>query len=193
MKTAGIKRVMKSLGCTANVPSRIKELKTINLRSDGNQSVTPEDDEITFDADNELIKIKEYDASLVSGLVSLYTIDGKELHDCRISTSIRFRQQPIPKNGDILVYISKTDSTVKTVGKVVYMLSKTIAADSELPDPEGYYIGYVDADAYADAKQYVSDPRFFVKYTPVTDFDTDIYIDFAAVAGFSTITPYFGI
>lgn len=193
MKKAGIKRFMESIGCSADTPTRIKEIRTINLRSDGNQSITPENDEITFDMDNELIKIKEYDATLVSGIVSIYEIAGNELRNCRFSTSLKFNMHPIPKIGDTIVYISKKDGSYKAIGKVTDILSKTLTIDSDFPDAAEYVIGYVDSTEYATASQYLRDPRFFVKYTPVTDFDTDIYIDFFAVVGFSAVSSYYGI
>ena len=112
MNKTGIERVMEAFGINANSPTRVKELKTINLRSNGNQSLNPRDDVLTFDVDNELIKIKEYKATAINGFFINPTYDGNNTlkFDMTInSEDLKFRK---PRVGDILASVKLTDNSI---------------------------------------------------------------------------------
>lgn len=191
MKTTGITKIMECFGCSDGVPARIKELKTINLRSNGNQELNPLQDEITFDIGNELIKIKEYDCEIVSGLFLECNVNNSEITDYTIGKCKNFRNRISPKIGDTLIYIKESDSSTKIVGSITDIIAGKIIADKALPNVEGYYIAYMRSSDYADSSQLFLDPRYFVRYKPLTEYKADIYLSFFSVVGFSTITPYY--
>lgn len=191
MKSAGIERVMKSFGCSDGVPARIKELKTINLRSNGNQELNIGEDTITFDTTNELIKIKEYKTKLISGIFTNFTIEGNILKDPFILNNKNFSKKYRPKIGDMIVYINKKDNSIKTIGTIEKISLSEVTVSKELPDSSDYYIAYVNGSDSASGVQYSLDPRFFIKYIPLTNYSTDIYLSFFSVVGFSTLSSYY--
>lgn len=193
MNKIGIERVMEAFGINANSPTRVKELKTINLRSNGNQSLNPRDDVLTFDVDNELIKIKEYKATAINGFFINPTYDGNNTlkFDMTVnSEDLKFRK---PRVGDILASVKLTDNSIISMSPIVSIKSGVITISKKLTSIEGCYFTYIDSEKLEESSNDILKPKLRVIYTPLTKFKTDIYIGFDAIVGFSAKSEYCGI
>lgn len=193
MKTAGIRRFLESIGVSENTESRIRDLRSINLRSNGNHYIDFRTDAITFDTDNGLVKIKEYDCAPISGLLRGY----EKLSDgyCSyITTSTlyghTFRK---PKVGDILLKINRSTLAYSVVGTVNYVDISSIKCDAtEEVSESSYWLAYVDSAHFADSSRDLGDSKIFVRYTPRTSYDADVYICFYSIVGFTAASPVLG-
>lgn len=193
MNKTGINRVMDAFGITENTPTRIKELKSINFRSNGNQAIDSRTDELTFDVDNELIKIKEYTLEPINGFFVYPEYDGETtlsfIKPAYIG-GVRFRP---PKVGDTLAAVRRSDNIISSSATIVSVSSTKIEISKKLTKTEGCYFTYMDSNLLDKASTDIIYPRLKVIYTPITKFTTDIYIGFNAIVGFSTRSEYAGI
>jgi hypothetical protein len=192
MTSSEIKRVLSGLGIDTSVSKtdymQIDNFKYFNMCSDGNHVISYYNDLISFDFENELIKIKEKEARLVSGVMNTSgaVVSGKTilmLNAPLRNNTLTFRHF---KTGDIIYYVNK--STLKRNAsldsKIVSISGPTLDIEKNIPNLDTYYMCYASSEFY-NAVLDEKDNRTAVVYTDNTSHIADVYMTFESVAGFS--------
>ena len=195
MKAKGVNRFLESLGLSNNITNtQIPELRSINLRSNGNYSIDFRSDRLSFDPDLELIKIKKYNYRATSGIFTGVSKDGRIL---KFKHSLKHNDHPFrgPRIGDILFFVKKSNGTLGATTAIItelhsdyLVMNKTISYDIS-----NYTVGYADPELYQDSSQDTLIPELLLQYSPKSSLTADIYIDYFAVTSFSARSEYFGI
>ena len=192
MTVAEVKRVLSGLGIDTSVSKtdylQIENFKYFNMLSDGNHVITYYNDLISFDFDNELVRIKEKDAKLVSGVMNT---TGAVISDKRVmmkytpymNNTFKFRKY---QTGDIIFYVDR--STLKRNAslddKIESIMGPMLNLGKAIPDLNKYYMCYASSE-FSSATLDEQDNRTAIVYTDNTKHTADVYISFDALAGFS--------
>lgn len=193
MKKSEIVRILSGLNIPTSGmvgPVIIPNLKSINLTSDGNQVIDTYGDHISFDFDNELIRIKEYDVEGISGMFNLdYCNVNKNVINLNLPPILHniypFRKYAI---GDIVYFVNiktlKRDISLDSA--ITNIDSNGVHLDKDMPSNyKEYYVCYASSTKFSTAVLTEEDNRLALSYTPRTKFTTDIYLTFESICGFA--------
>ena len=191
MTVKEVKRVLNGLNINTSSSEtgyiQIPNLKYFNLCSDGNQVVAYHNDLINFDFTNELIKIKEKDARLVSGVMNTTgaMVAGNSIfmrYTPYMNNNFTFRKYAV---GDIIFYVDKnTLRRNASLDDKIVSITGPLNLGKAIPDLDRYYMCYA-SDEFYNATLNDADNRTALVYTDNTRYTADVYMTFESVAGFS--------
>lgn len=177
---------MNGAGIPLNTPTQIPELRTII--GETNHGIDSMKDLITVDTTHNLIKIKEREYKGANGkLVFTRDVDGtlsNERGNIFILHPIhRFRA---PIKGDIVYLADKsTGEILKTKYTVIAAAASCLMLDRTLEsyDKSKYTLCYSTSELLDSATESPEDPTLLIKYSPITNFSTDVFIDSEFIFG----------
>lgn len=181
-----ITRILSGVGIAPNVPARIPELRAINLRSNGNHVIDARTDEVTFDNENSVVEIKEYEIIPVNGIFLHPEIHSDKIEYFAPKTTIlkKFRK---PQVKDIVVSVDNTSGEYKILGNITELTYEYFKLDKPVTDLVNVTLLYCDPDNFGNAIRDIYDNRCFYLSKPATKFPVDIYIDYSAIVSISAV------
>ncbi len=193
MKKTELIRILSGLGISTSGSTgyiQIPNLKSLNLTSDGNQVLNKYSDYISFDFDNELIGIKEYDVVGISAMINMSMATVKDNVINSGLQHITHSDFPFRKYcvGDVVYFVDRKTLKRNTSldNRIVNIDNRGIIMEKNVPnDYNNYYVCYASGNEFATATLREDDNRLAIKYTPRTKFITDIYLTFDSICGFT--------
>lgn len=185
MKTAEIQRILKSLNANTTGFQQIPQLRYLILTNDSNHFYDHLKDFISFDFDNELIRIKEYTYEPISGRFDkMWTFSGNTINFKKVLKNLTFPFRK-PQKGDIVFFVNKkTNEIYKTKYIIKELYEYSLVLDSTVNiNNENYICCYADPEKFTSAIQFITDGSLLLYYTPRTNYVADFYLSFVDLEG----------
>ena len=175
------------------------KIATINLTNDGSHAYNQFEQRMFVDTTNDLLRFKYYNTEAISTRFNIISRTSSATYSVTPDRYGKFglvnRVFPYhgqPKVGDALFTISPTTLELVDQAIITSVTSSTITTDSDVSLSGGVIACYADK-RFVDTPPsgsfvFVLDDESIVFYSePKTGFDTDIYVGFSDVTGFSIV------
>lgn len=189
-----IKRIISGLGYNVSERLQMPEVRALILST--NQGMNYKSEFVTFDSDNELIRIKKFKHTVVSGRLSNSVAINKSELTVNNSIYLRHSIYPFraPRIGDRILIINEDGSYTDTKLQIIATATNYIKLSGELKNFNRIkqQLCYIDGESFNSAVQDPEVGALFFVYTPISEHTDDVILDLADLMGIEMTSPLLG-
>lgn len=186
MNVSQIKRILNGMGYNSDTMIQAPEIRALIMST--NQGIHHHEEFIHFDSKDNLINLKKYDFSVISGRLSNMITVADRFISSKSTLYLRHNYYPFraPRIGDTVMIIDKDGNILSgsktTIAKVG---GNFIETRSALPkfDKDKHMIIYAETEKIDHAVQDKKTPALFFTYTPKSENEFDVYLDGEGLLG----------
>jgi len=204
MTSTTLGHMLTAIGITANEPTSNPTLHVVNLQSDGNFYYDYFTHRIHFDLTDHLLRIKYYNAVLVSSIFNNFTKISNSTYSAEPNIFGSYSSKVIkvlnpfrePKIGDI-IYTIDSSNEISEVSKITSISGKVITSADDLDtdglrlcyasgislDISGSSIEAIKAGEYLES--FLGNDGILILRRPLTENTVDEYVSGENIEGFS--------